>query len=90
MLDTVLAPQLSLKPVEGREDDTRQFGVLSKEEAGDRHQFATGSGAHTSNHQGNTEKGSRCELTFAMAKERDDGPKARAKGNDASRYKNMD
>ncbi len=50
-LDIALAPQLALKPVEGGEDETRQFGVLPKEETGDRHHFATGSGAHAGNHQ---------------------------------------
>lgn len=70
MLDTALAPPLALQPVEGREDETCQFGVLSKEDAGDRHEFATGSGAYASNHQRDSEKGSRCELTLAMAKDR--------------------
>ena len=36
-LDTALAPQLALKPVERGEDETRQFGVLSKESTGDGH-----------------------------------------------------
>jgi len=49
--NAALAPQLPLKPVEGREDKTRQFGVLSKQETGDRHHFAPGSGAHARNHQ---------------------------------------
>ena len=65
-----LAPPLALKPVEGREDETRQFRVLSKEDAGDRHQFATGSGAHASNYQRDTEKGNRCELTLPVTKDR--------------------
>src|SRR5207249_7558975 len=51
-----IASQLALKPVERREDEARQFGVLSKEDAGDRHHLTTGSGAHTGNHQRNTEK----------------------------------
>jgi hypothetical protein len=63
------APQLALKPVEGGEDETRQFGVLSKQETGDRHHFATGSGAHASNYQRDTEEGNRCELTLPVAKD---------------------
>ena len=43
--DTALAPELALKPVQGGEDDTRQFGVRSKEDTGDRHYLATKSGA---------------------------------------------
>ena len=46
----MLALQLALKSVEWREDETRQFGVLSKEDAGDRHHLTTGSGANTCNH----------------------------------------
>ena len=36
-LDSALAPQLALKPVEWGKDNTRQFGVFSKEDTGDRH-----------------------------------------------------
>jgi len=68
--DAALAPQLALKPVEGREDDTRQFSGLPKEKTRDRHYFATRSGAHASNHQRDTEQGDRCQLTLAAAKNR--------------------
>ena len=67
-LDIAFASQLALKLVEGREDETRQFCVLSKKDTRDRHQFATGSGAHASNHQRDTQKGNRCELTLSAAK----------------------
>ena len=66
----MLAPQLALKSVEGREDETRQFGVLSKEDAGDRHEFAAGSSSHASNYQRDTKEGNRCELTPPVAKDR--------------------
>jgi len=46
-----LASQLAFKPVERGEDETRQFSVLSKQETGDRHHLAAGSGAHASNYQ---------------------------------------
>src|SRR5207237_10423852 len=68
--DAALAPQLVLKPIQGREDETCQFGVLSKEDTGDCHYFATGSSAHTGNHQRHTEEGNRCELTLPVAKDR--------------------
>ncbi len=45
------APQFALKPVERREDETRQLGVFSKKETGDRHHLTTSSGAHAGNHQ---------------------------------------
>src|SRR5438105_15959762 len=68
--DAALAPQLPLKPVEGREDKTRQLGVLSKQDTGNRHHFATRSGAHASNYQRDTEEGNRCKLTLSVAKDR--------------------
>jgi len=49
--DAALTPQLPLKPVEGRKDKTRQLGVLSKQKTGNRHHFATRSGAQASHHQ---------------------------------------
>jgi len=70
LLDTALAPQRALKPVEGGEDETRQFGVLSKEEPGDCHHFATGRRAHASYYQRDTEEGNCCELTLSAAKDR--------------------
>jgi hypothetical protein len=69
-LDTALTPQFALKAVEGREDETRQFGVFSKEETRDCHHLATGNAAHASNHQRDTEKGSCCELSLSAAKDR--------------------
>ena len=68
--DAALAPQLPLKPVEGREDKTRRLGVLSKQDTGNRHHFATRSGAHASNYQRDTEEGNRCKLTLSVAKDR--------------------
>jgi hypothetical protein len=50
-LNAALALPLALKPVEWGEDETRQFGVLSKKDTGDRHQFATGRRAHASYYQ---------------------------------------
>src|SRR5437762_11829539 len=49
-LDVAFVSQLALKLVEGGEDETCQFCVLSKENTWDRHQFATGSGAQAGNH----------------------------------------
>jgi hypothetical protein len=68
--DTALAPQLALKLVERGEEETRQLGVLSKEETWDRHYFATGHRAHASYYQRDTEEGNRCELTLSAAKDR--------------------
>jgi hypothetical protein len=51
MLDIAFAPQLALKPVERREDETSQFGMPPKEKTRDGHQLATGNGAEASNHQ---------------------------------------
>src|SRR2546422_10737162 len=68
-LDNTLAPQFALKSVEGGEDQTRQFGVLSEEGAGDGHHVTTGIGAHASNHQRDPEEGERCELAHAAAED---------------------
>jgi hypothetical protein len=50
-LDNTLASQPALQPVEGREDETRKLGVLSKQKARDGHHLAAGVGAHAGHHQ---------------------------------------
>ena len=49
-LGIVFGSQLALKAIQGREDETRQLGILPKESAWDRHEFATGDGAYGSKH----------------------------------------
>ena len=68
--DAALTPQLPLKPVEGRKDKTRQLGVLSKQETGNRHHFATGSSQHPSNQQRDGEKRDCCQFTHSVANNR--------------------
>ena len=46
-----LVSQLALKLVERRENEACKLGVLSKEQTRNRHHFAAGSGADTSNYQ---------------------------------------
>jgi hypothetical protein len=49
-LGIVFGSQLALKAIQGREDETRQIGILPKESAWNRHEFATGDGAYASKH----------------------------------------
>jgi hypothetical protein len=59
-LTLALAPQLALKAVKRREDEARKFAVFPKKETRNRHNFATRSGAHTSNYQRDTEERDYC------------------------------
>ncbi len=100
-----LAPQFSFKPVQRRKNQTRHFGVLTKEEIGNRHQLATRSGLPRRDQQRHTEESHYCQLTFTAAENRYRRPtenaqhdeqshrressKARAKTDDSTRYENM-
>src|SRR6266516_3055580 len=84
LLGSALALPLSFQPVEGREDETGQLRVLSKEDTGDRHYFATRIGAHPSNYQRGTEEGACCELPFSTSKERRPGAASKIDGDEYS------
>jgi hypothetical protein len=64
------APQFALKSIERGEDEARQLGVFPEQQTGNRHYFATGSGAHASNHQRDTEKRNCRQPTLSTAKDR--------------------